>query len=108
MALRPRQRKFIEFYCGECARNVRASALKAGYSSSYADSSGIRKLIKSEEMQGYIKGLTAETDTHAVASIADIKAFWTETMNSKDCRMQDRLKSSELLAKAMGVFDRDW
>ena len=42
-----------------------------------------------------------------IATVADIQEFWTNVMNNRAYEMKDRLKASELLAKANGLFDKD-
>jgi len=105
--LNARQKKFAEFYVGECAGHIKNSAVKAGYSESYAQANAC-ELLEKPEVKQYIRTLTQKTEAETVARIIDIKRFWTEIMNSGSYRTQDRLKASELLAKSIGMFDREW
>lgn len=64
-------------------------------------------------VQTYMEYLLNEAMNDPEVHIADVKetqAFWTATMNDKAQRMRDRLRASELLAKAQGQFKKedDW
>jgi len=43
-------------------------------------------------------------DRARIASKADVLAFWTELMDDTDGGLVQRLKASELLARAYGMF----
>lgn len=96
-----RQRLFAEYYAQ--SGNATASAKAAGFSEKTAYSSG-QRLLKSVEVLDYIKELQAEADAERVASISEIKAFWTGTMRNSEEKTEARLRASELLAKSAGEF----
>ena len=48
--------------------------------------------------------LSKEIKSDSIASLEDIFKFWTKTFNDEDLKQADRLKASELLAKAKGGF----
>lgn len=102
--LSERERSLAEFYCGECLGNAETAAVKAGYSKRYARGNA-HKIIKRKRVQEYIEHLTQETVNERIATITEIKEFWTEIMNDKNAKDRDRLRASELLAKAHGIFD---
>lgn len=61
--------------------------------------------------------LSKEIKNTSIAELEGIYKFWTDTFNDNDAKMQDRIKASELLAKAKGAFvekreikvvDTDW
>ena len=52
----------------------------------------------------YVAQLREETASARIASIAQIRAFWSDTFHDKEQKMADRLKASELLAKSAGAF----
>lgn len=87
--------------------NAEKAAVKAGYSPAYARGNA-NKIAANSCVQAYIAELTAKTDAETVASIANIKTFWTRVMNDEDEMMKNRLRASEYLAKASGVFNSDW
>lgn len=106
MKLNPRQKLFCEYYCGECLGNAEKAAIKAGYSVAYARGNA-SKLVAKSGIQAYIRELSAQTESENIATITDVKAFWTNVMNDEDEIMKNRLKASELLAKAGGMFNAE-
>lgn len=87
------------------------AALKAGYSASYARANAVDKILKNTEIQKYITELNNKSSSicsKKIATIADVKAFWTNVMNDEDEIMKNRLRASELIAKAGGAFRDDW
>lgn len=102
--LNPKERAFAEFYCGECLGNAEQSAIMAGYSRKYARGHA-HEIIKRPRVKKYIEEITKATTTYRIATIEEIKAFWTEVMNDTNAKYRDRLRASELLARAAGEFD---
>lgn len=105
--MNPRQKLFCEYYCGECLGNAEKAAIKAGYSVAYARGNA-SKLVAKSGIQAYIRELNAKTESDNIATIKDIKRFWSDVMNDEDEIMKNRLRASELLAKAGGLFNNDW
>lgn len=102
-----RQKRFCEYYVGECVGNVVQSALKAGYSHSYANHLAY-KLLENIEIKNYIKELSKNGESKRIATAEDVQAFWSSVMNDDNQQMKTRLKASELLAKVQGLFNNDW
>lgn len=101
-----RQKRFCEFYVGECVGNVVQSALKAGYSNSYANHLAY-KLLENVEVKNYIKELSKDGESKRIATAEDVQAFWTDILNNPEEQTKNRLRASELLAKVQGLFN-DW
>jgi phage terminase small subunit len=99
--------KFCEYYLGECQGNAEQSAIKAGYSSKCARQTGY-KLLQRVHIQQYIKEKSSKIATENIANVQKIQEFWTEIMNDIDEPTKNRLRASELLAKAKGMFNTDW
>ena len=99
--LSERQRCFAESYAAD--PNATAAAKAAGYAERTAYSQG-QRLLKNVEVQRYIRQLQDEASAARIATMREVKAYWTETMNDPAERTADRLKASELLAKASGGF----
>lgn len=102
-----RQKRFCEFYVGECIGNVVQSALTAGYSNSYANHLAY-KLLENIEIQDYIKELSKGGESKRISTAEDVQRFWSSVMNDTNEQMKNRLRASELLAKAQGIFNNDW
>lgn len=105
--LNPKQKKFAEYYCGEYLGNAEQSALAAGYSASYARHRASR-LTSDVGIQEYMRELTKADEEKTASTIADIRAFWADIMNSTEEETKNRLRASELLAKSSGMFNTDW
>ena len=113
-----KQKRFCEYLVGECEGNATESAKRAGYSSQ-KEKKNTTNILKSKEVQEYLKQLqdeikdkytekVVEVNKYNIASIAEIQAFWTTIFKDENQRTVDRLKASELLAKAQGMFVQDW
>lgn len=102
-----RQQLFCEYYLGECCGNAEQAAIKAGYKASSART-GASKLLQNAQVKQYIAQKSAKIATDAIASIQEIQAFWTKIIRDENELIKNRLRASELLAKAKGVFNNDW
>lgn len=96
-----RQRKFCEFYA-ECG-NAAEAARKAGYSERAARRQAAR-LLSNVDVRGYVAELRDKSASARIASIAQIRAFWSDVLNDSNAKTADRLKAGELLARSSGVF----
>lgn len=50
--LTDKQRRFVEFYCGECKFNATQAAIKAGYSENTARNTGYENMTKPDILKG--------------------------------------------------------
>lgn len=96
-----KQRRFAEYYAAN--PNATEAARAAGYSDRTARSQG-QRLLTNADIQEYIKELQEEIAAERIATMTDVKIFWSDTMNDKSLKRSDRLKASELLAKSAGAF----
>lgn len=116
--LTPKQEKWIEEYI-KCNDYTTASR-NAGYKGSNDNlrAMGYQNSIKFKEILEQRRLEISQTiKNDSIAELEDIFKFWTETFNDEDNKLQDRIKASELLAKAKGGFiekreikvvDTDW
>ena len=102
-----RQKKFAEYYVGECNGNCYQSAVKAGYTEIFAKSKSY-KLLQNENISAYIRELNAPHENDAVMTIEQIHAFLTEVINSDDVKTSERLKAADILLKCKGAYNHDW
>lgn len=102
-----KRKLFAEYYMGECAGSAEQAALKAGYSPKCARQTGY-KLLQDVQIQKYIAEKSDKICSENIASIQEIQAFWTSVFNDSEEHTRERLKASELLAKAKGMFNNDW
>ena len=103
--LTPKQERWIDEYL-KCNDYTTASR-NAGYNGSndvlknigYQNSLKFKELINDRR-----KELSKEIKKSTIASLEEIFEFWTETFKDNCVKDTDRLKASELLAKAKGGF----
>lgn len=108
--IKPQYKLVASYYCGEALGNAEKAVIMAGYSKKYARGNA-NKLIARKEIQDYIaylNSLTKDDVQYHIANIKEIQAFWTTVMQSGNYKTSDRLRASELLAKAQGAFNDDW
>ena len=116
--LTPKQERWIDEYI-KCNDYTTASR-NAGYTGSnntlkaigYQNSLKFKELITNRRLD-----LSKRIDKSTIASLEDIFEFWTGVFMDENNKQTDRLKASELLAKAKGGFiekvevkkvDTDW
>lgn len=99
--LTPRQRAFAEGY----ARHgiAERAAIEAGYSRTTARAQSAR-LLANVGIANHIASLASRATDSAVADIAERRAFWTSIMRNPNAEVRDRLRASEILARAAGDF----
>lgn len=96
-----RQRSFCEHYaaCGNAAEAAR----RAGYSERTARQQGER-LLTNVDIAKYVRDLQDRAANGRIASMLQVRAFWSDVLNSPTERTADRLRAGELLARAAGEF----
>lgn len=95
------QKKFAEYYAA--SPNATESAKQAGYSPRTARSQG-QRLLTNVDIQNYIRELQERAAAGRIMTMTQAKAFWSDIVNDKNEKTADRLKASELLARAAGAF----
>ena len=96
-----RRRAFCEAYL--VSGNATNAAVKAGYSTRTARSIG-QRLLTYVDIQEYLELRNQEISDANTAKMEEVRQFWTAIMRDQSMKPVDRLKSSELLAKAYGAF----
>ncbi len=96
-----KQKRFAEYYAQN--PNATAAAIAAGYSERTARSQG-QRLLTNADIKNYIADLQEIAFSSRIASISEVKAFWSDTMRNKEEKQSDRIRASHLLAKSAGVF----
>lgn len=96
-----RQRRFAEAFaaCGNAAQAAR----EAGYSERTARSQG-QRLLTNVDILKYIRELQGQVAAGRIASMLQVRAFWSDVLNDPAEKTADRLRAGELLAKAAGAF----
>lgn len=100
--LTDKQRKWILYY--KQGKSAAEAVKLAGYrvkDDHSAENIGSENLAK---LGDHIQDREDLLDAPDIATMEDINRFWSETMNDPNVEMKDRLKASELRARAAGGF----
>ncbi len=97
-----KQQAWIDYYkqgktAAEAARLAGYKA-KSGNSFQSIGSENLRKLAV------YVKARDAVLEKPRIANMEEVNAFWTDVMRDESEKTSDRLKASELRARAAGAF----
>lgn len=102
MKLTEKQKAWVDYYKqGHTATEAaRLAGYKAGSDNAFQSigSENVRKLAV------HIQGRDAVLEAPRIADMAEINAFWTDLIRDEEADMKDRLKASELRARAAGAF----
>lgn len=100
--LTDKQRKWILYY--KQGKSAAEAVKLAGYrvkDDHSAENIGSENLAKLGE---HVQDREDLLDAPDIATMEDINRFWSETMKDPNVEMKDRLKASELRARAAGGF----
>lgn len=97
--LTAKQRAWIDYY--KQGKTAAEAARLAGYRGNNSDVIGSQNLVK---LGKYVADRDELLDRARVADMAEINAFWTDTMRNDKADVKDRLKASELRARSIGAF----
>lgn len=102
MKLSDKQRKWIDYYK---QGYTKAEAAKlAGYKANSTEAFGVIGNENFRKLNGAIRDRDSILDKERVADMEEINAFWTAIMRDKEEKLENRIKVSELRAKAAGGF----
>lgn len=99
MKLTAKQQAWIDYY--KQGHTATEAARLAGYRGKNHDVIGSQNLVKLKE---YIAERESVLEAPRIADMAEINAFWTDIMRDNLQEPKDRLKASELRARAAGGF----
>ena len=94
-----KQQAWIDFY--KQGKTAAEAARLAGYKGYNLNVIGAQNLTK---LSNYIAERDKLLETPRIADMEEINEFWTSVMRDKREETKDRLKASELRAKAAGAF----
>lgn len=105
--LKPQLKLLVLNYLGKCAGNIKKSAIEAGYSENYANKQAY-KLLARDDVKKYMEYVQHMNSVELeIMTAKEVQKFWSDIIQSNSERTRDRLRASELLAKAQGQF-REW
>lgn len=97
--LSAKQQAWIDYY--KQGRTATEAARLAGYRGKNQDVIGAQNLVK---LKDYIVDRDAILESPRIADMREINEFWTSMMRDEGLDAKDRIKASELRAKAAGAF----
>jgi phage terminase small subunit len=103
VTLNARQKAFVLAYrkCGVAVEAYR----RAGYTAKgNAAEVGASQLLRNPKVAAELAKLEKAAEKASIATVDELFEFWTATMRDEEVERKDRLKASELRAKAAGVF----
>ena len=100
--LTDRQRAWIDYY--KQGKSAAEAARLAGYKAKNANSYSSIGSENLKKLAIHISDRDIFIDSNRVADMEEINAFWTATLRNKMFDIKDRLKASELRARAAGGF----
>lgn len=95
MALTAKQQAWIEYF--RQGKTAAEAARLAGYRGKSPDAVGAQNLVKLKE---YVKDRNAAPEKPRIADMEELNAFWSYVVRDSGEAIKDRLKASELLARA--------
>jgi phage terminase small subunit len=103
MSLNPRQLAFVRAYAE--TGNATEAARRAGYAGDDA-TLGVtgHRLLKNDKVGAELAKHAKKAEKASIASVEECFELWSTLMRDEDLEPRDRLKASELRAKAAGVF----
>lgn len=99
--LNMRQKKFAEYYAQ--SGNTVQSAIKAGYSETYANSRGY-ELLGNVGVSEYIKELTDKLKDERILTAKDRQVMLSDIARDAENEASDRIKAVDTLNKMTGEY----
>ena len=100
--LTAKQQAWVDYY--KAGHTATEAARLAGYK---AKDDNCYQSIGSENLRklaDYVKDREKDLESPRIATMEEVNQFWTDIIRGKGERTQDRLKASELRARASGAF----
>jgi hypothetical protein len=101
-----KQNAFVKAYTGEAHGNASLAAKRAGYNA--ANEASLSQIghanLKNRAIKKAIDLLVEESKVQVDMSPEGIKRWWATVMHDPTISAVSRIRASELLAKAVGVF----
>ncbi len=96
-----RQKKFAEYYAQ--SGNAAQSAIKAGYSESYA-THRTDEMLRNVEIAEYIKELSEKAQDERILTAKERQAMLSDIANNKGNSPADRIRAVDTLNKMTGEY----
>ena len=96
-----RQKKFAEYYAQ--SGNTVQSAIKAGYSEAYANSTAC-KLLENARVAEYLKSLSEKASKERILTAIERQAMLSDIAKKEYENQSDRIKAIDTLNKMTGEY----
>ena len=100
-----------KIFCEEYAKHGNGSlAYKTAYPTCKKDDTAranASKLLTNANIKNYMQNISDKATNSRIATLEEIREFWTKMLNDTEVKSGDRIKASELLYKARGGFNED-
>lgn len=96
------QKAWVDFY--KAGNNPTEAARLAGYKAKNPDSFAVIGCENLRKLNDYIQDREEAIASPRIATMEQINEFWTTVINDPDAPLKERLKASELRARAAGGF----
>ena len=97
-----------KIFCEEYSKHGNGSlAYKTAYPTCKKDDTAranASKLLANANIKKYIENFSNINTNKRIATLEEIREFWTNMLNNSEVKSGDRIKASELLYKAQGGF----
>jgi len=80
--------------------NAEQAAKVAGYNAR----GNTTKLLQNTTIKEYISSINNALDSNKIATMSEVKQFWSDMLRNKNVEPRDRLKASEYIAKTNAAF----
>lgn len=100
--LTAKQQAWIDYY--KQGHTATQAARLAGYAATSDHSFQSIGAVNLKKLADCIQDRDAVLEKPRIADMQEINAFWSDTMRDEGAKTADRLKASELRAKAAGMF----
>jgi phage terminase small subunit len=103
VTLNARQAAFVRAYAE--TGNATEAARRAGYTgTAHALEVTGSRLLRNAAVAAELRKHAKKAEKASIATVEELHEFWTTLMRNDELEPRDRLKASELRAKAAGVF----
>ena len=102
-ALNEKQKRFADYYIE--SGNATESYKRAGYiAKGNAAEVNSNRLLRNDKVKEYIDNRNKDLENVRIASMTEVKEFWTNILRNEEVEFKDRLKASEYIAKTNAAF----
>ena len=100
-----------KIFCEEYAKHGNGTlAYKKAYPTTKKDDTAkanASRMLTNDNIKKYVQEISDRATNSRIATLEEIREFWTKMLNDREVKSGDRIKASELLYRARGGFNED-